>query len=54
MTRTQLDTICAAIRAMKARSEKLESVKGQIEELQEQAKLQSTKALYQVILDLFE
>lgn len=54
MTRTELNTICAAIRAMKARSDKLTSVRAKIEELRDAAKLQTTKALYQAVLDLFD
>lgn len=54
MTREQLDTICAAIRAMKARAARLETVRAKIEGLRDAAKLATTKALYQAVLDLFE
>lgn len=54
MTRTELDTICAAIRAMKTRADKLTSIRAKIEELRDAAKLQTTKAIYQAILDLFD
>lgn len=54
MTRTQLDTICAAIRAMKARADKLESIRVRIEALRDDAKLPTTRALYQAVLDMFD
>ena len=54
MTRTELETICAAIRGYKARSDKLTSIRAKIEELRDDAKLPTTKALYQAILDLFD
>ena len=54
MTRTQLETICTEIRAMKARSDKLTSIRARIEALRDDAKLPTTKALYQAILDMFD
>ena len=54
MTRDRLNTLCAAIRAMKAKADRLETVKTKIEALRDAAKLQTTKALYQAVLDLFE
>lgn len=54
MTREQLNALCDAIRAMKARADRLERIKSRITELRDAAKLQTTKAIYQAILDLFE
>lgn len=54
MTRTQLNTICAAIRAMKARADKLDRLKSWLEEQKDAAKLQTTKAIYQAIIDKME
>ena len=54
MTREQLNALCAAIRAMKARSDKLTEIRTKIEGLRDAAKLQTTKAIYQAVLDLFE
>ena len=54
MTREQLNTLCAAIRAMKVRSDKLTRIRAQIEALRDAAVLQTTKAIYQAVLDLFD
>ena len=54
MTREQLNTICAAIRAARAKAARLDAVRAQIEALRDAAKLQTTKAIYQAVLDLFE
>lgn len=54
MTRTRLNQICAAIRAYKARSDKLASIRAKIEELRDEAKLPTTRALYQAVLDMFD
>lgn len=54
MTRTQLESICAAIRAMKARADKLERLRSWLEEQRDKAVLQATKAIYQAIIDKME
>lgn len=54
MTKRELDTLCSAIRLMKRRSAKFESIRSKIEKLRDDAKLQTTKAIYQAILDMFD
>lgn len=54
MTRRQLDTLCAAIRAMKAKSDRLDRLKTWLEEQRDRAVLQTTKAIYQAIIDKME
>lgn len=54
MTRTQLDTICAAIRAMKAKADRFADLKTWLEEQRDAARLQTTKAIYQAIIDRME
>ena len=54
MTRRDLKTLCATIRLMKARADRLDRIKAQIEALRDRATLQTTKAIYNAILELFE
>jgi len=54
MTRAQLETICAAIRAMKARSDRFTDLKAWLEEQRDAARLQTTKTMYQAIIDRME
>ena len=51
MTRNELNAICAAIRAMKAKSDRLDRLRAWLEEQQDRAVLQTTKAIYQAIID---
>lgn len=53
MTRTELNTILAAISLMKARAAQRDRVRAAVEKLRDDAVLPTTKALYQAILDLF-
>ena len=54
MTRDELNAICAAIRALKAKADRLDRLKTWLEEQRDKAVLQTTKAVYQGILDLME
>lgn len=54
MTREQLNAICTAIKALKKRSDRLTTIRTKIEQLRDAAVLQTTKALYQAVLDLFD
>lgn len=54
MTRNELDALVARLQAIKARSDRLDRIKARITELRDDAKLSTTKALYQAILDLFD
>ena len=54
MTRKELDRMLDIIRLYKARSEKLDRIKAKIIELRDKATLQTTKAIYNAILELFD
>ena len=54
MTRSELNTILASIRLMKAKSAQRDRVRAAVEKLRDDAVLPTTKALYQAILDLFD
>ena len=54
MTRKELEQILNLIRQYKARAERLDRIKARITELRDQATLQTTKAIYNAILELFE
>ena len=54
MTRAQLENICAAIRAMKEKTDRLESIHARVEALRDGAVLPTTRALYQSVLDMFD
>ena len=54
MTKKELRALCATIRLMKARAERLDTIKIQIEALRDAAVLPTTKAIYDAILDLFK
>lgn len=54
MTRKELDRILDIIRAYKARAERLDRIKAKIEQLRDEARLSTTKAIYNAILQLFE
>lgn len=54
MTRKELDRMLDIIRAYKARAERLDRIKAKITELRDKATLQTTKAIYNAILELFE
>ncbi len=54
MTRNELDAICAAIRAYKAKSGRFDRMKTWLTEQRDKAVLQTTKAIYQAIIDKME
>ena len=54
MTRKELDRILDIIKAHKARAERLDRIKSRIIDLRDKATLQTTKAIYNAILELFE
>ena len=54
MTRNELNLLVARLQAMKARSDKLDSIKARIQQMKDEAVLQTTKAIYQAVLDLFD
>ena len=54
MTRKELDRMLDIIRAYKARAERLDRIKAKITELRDKATLQTTKAIYNAILALFD
>lgn len=54
MTHEQLDALCAAIRRMKAASDRLNRLETWLEEQRDKAVLQTTKALFQTVLDRME
>ena len=54
MTRKELDRMLDIIRAYKARAERLDRIKARIIELRDKATLQTTKAIYNAILQLFD
>lgn len=54
MTRTELNTILAAIKLMKAKAAQRDRVRAAVEKLRDDAVLPTTKSLYQTILNLFD
>lgn len=54
MTRDELNAFVAAIRAMKAKADKLTRLKTWLEEQRDAARLSTTKAIYQAIIDKME
>ena len=54
MTRKELEQILNIIRQYKARAERLDRIKAKIIELRDKATLQTTKAIYNAILALFD
>ena len=54
MTKKELEQILSIIRQYKARAEKLDRIKAKIIELRDKATLQTTKAIYNAILELFD
>ena len=54
MTRNELNALVLRLQAMKARADKLDSIKARIQQMKDAATLQTTKAIYQTILDLFD
>ena len=54
MTREELNRICAAIRRIKAASDRLERLQAWLAQQRDEAHLVSTKAIYQAILDKLE
>lgn len=54
MTRNELNALVARLRLMKARADKLDAIKARIQQMKDEAVLQTTKAIYQAILDLFD
>ncbi len=54
MTRKELDRLLDLIRAYKASAERLDRIKAKIEQLRDDARLATTKAIYNAILALFE
>lgn len=54
MTRNELNALCAAIRAYKAKSDRLDRLRTWLEEQRDRAVLQTTKAVYQAVIDRME
>ena len=54
MTYERLDQICAVIKRMKTASDRLTDVVRWLEEQRDSARLSTTKAIYQAILDRIE
>lgn len=54
MTRNELNALVARLQVMKARADKLDAIKARIQQMKDAATLQTTKAIYQTILDLFD
>ena len=54
MTREELNRICAAIRRVKAASDRFERVQAWLTRQRDEAHLASTKAIYQAVLDKME
>ena len=53
MTRNELNALVARLQVMKTRADKLDAIKARIQQMKDDAVLQTTKAIYQTILDLF-
>ena len=54
MTRNELNALCAAIRAYKARADRFDRLRTWLEEQRDKAVLQTTKAIYQAVIDKME